>query len=140
MRRSSERNGFIRRVSQTLERFQDCPRLRLNNDLGTAPRFAATATIERCRNSSRSFPSCRRRRRFDPVVISTQRLVADVIKITRRLRHDLYNLTAGVAARVRGELIEGVTEQDMAACLRVFGRIFDNARKIEDASAEPAHA
>jgi MarR family transcriptional regulator for hemolysin len=53
---------------------------------------------------------------------------------------EIYNLTAGVAARVRGELIEGVTEQDMAACLRVFGRIFDNARKIEDASAEPAHA
>ena len=53
---------------------------------------------------------------------------------------EIYDLTAGVAARVRAELIEGVTEQDMAACMRVFGRIFDNARKIEDASAEPAHA
>lgn len=53
---------------------------------------------------------------------------------------EIYDLTAGVAARVRGELIAGVTEPDMAACMRVFGRIFDNARKIEDASAEPAHA
>jgi MarR family transcriptional regulator for hemolysin len=52
----------------------------------------------------------------------------------------IYDITARAAERVRRELIEGVTEKDMAACMRVFGRIFDNAQKIEDASAEAAHA
>eukprot|EP01037_Dinobryon_pediforme_P014623 gene14623-14747_t len=45
---------------------------------------------------------------------------------------EIYDITAGAAERVRRELIEGVTESDMAACMRVFGRIFDNAQRIED--------
>jgi hypothetical protein len=41
---------------------------------------------------------------------------------------------------MRSRLLEGVAEKDLAACMRVFGCIFDNARKIEDAAAEAAQA
>jgi MarR family transcriptional regulator, transcriptional regulator for hemolysin len=53
---------------------------------------------------------------------------------------EICDMTAIVAKRVRQDLLEGVSEQDMAACMRVFGRIFDNAQTMEDASAEAAHA
>ena len=53
---------------------------------------------------------------------------------------EICDLTAEVAERVRRDLMEGVTEKDMAACMRVFGCIFDNAQKIENASTEAAHA
>jgi MarR family transcriptional regulator for hemolysin len=53
---------------------------------------------------------------------------------------EIYDVTAGAAERMRRELIKGVTEKDMAACMRVFARIFDNAQRIEDASAEAAQA
>ena len=52
----------------------------------------------------------------------------------------IYERTAEVADHMRSRLLEGVAEKDMTACMRVFGRIFDNARKIEDAPAEAAQA
>jgi MarR family transcriptional regulator for hemolysin len=52
----------------------------------------------------------------------------------------IYERTAEVADHMRSRLLEGVAEKDLAACMRVFGCIFDNARKIEDAAAEAAQA
>lgn len=47
---------------------------------------------------------------------------------------EIYDLTAGVAQRVRRDLLEGVGEADLAACMRVFGQVFDNAQRLQDVS------
>lgn len=51
----------------------------------------------------------------------------------------IYERTVEVAEHTRNRLLEGVAEKDMAACMRVFGLIFDNAQMIEDKAAEAAH-
>ena len=48
----------------------------------------------------------------------------------------IYERTVEVADHMRNRLLKGVTEKDMAACMRLFGRIFDNAQKIDNASAD----
>lgn len=49
---------------------------------------------------------------------------------------EIYDLTAGVAKRVRRDLLEGVGEADLSACMRVFGQVFGNAQRLHD----PAHS
>ena len=45
---------------------------------------------------------------------------------------EIYQLTADVAQRVRSELLVGVSDAELSACMRVFGRIFDNAQRLQD--------
>ena len=45
---------------------------------------------------------------------------------------EIYQLTADVATRVRQELLAGVAKSDLAACMRVFDQIFDNAQRLQE--------
>jgi MarR family transcriptional regulator for hemolysin len=45
---------------------------------------------------------------------------------------EIYELTAKVAAAVRLELLDGVAQDDLATCMSVFGRIFENAQRLHE--------
>jgi MarR family transcriptional regulator for hemolysin len=47
---------------------------------------------------------------------------------------EIYQLTDDVAKKVRRDLLAGVADDDLAACMRVFGQIFDNAQRLQDSA------